>query len=197
MAFASVPTWRNLRAAAEALQRHREAFATQSVALFCIRRHGFDRTISEQINLSLRSLGMANRSRYLDGGSATALAIYLGVYLGLAGCFGAGFYWLMLPRVFANPGLAAYKPPPKTVVITAGLPDPRVLPPAPEPTPVAIATPAPLIAGSIAGSSAIAQKKEAKKPSAVTIQRARRPRPERSNPMRDYAYQPYSFRPLF
>jgi hypothetical protein len=136
---------------------------------------------------------MANRSRYPDGGSATALAIYLGVYLGLAGCFGAGFYWLMQPRVFANPGLAAYKPPPKTVVITAGLPGPRVPPPAPEPTPVAIATPAPVIAES----SAIDQKKAAKKQSVVTIQRARRPRPDRSNPMRDYAYQPYGFRPLF
>jgi hypothetical protein len=59
---------------------------------------------------------MASRSRYPDSGLAVALAIYLGVYVGLAVCFAAGLNWLMRPSVFPNAGLAAYKPPPSTIV---------------------------------------------------------------------------------
>jgi hypothetical protein len=135
---------------------------------------------------------MANRSRYPDAGATTALAIHLAVYVGVAGCFAAGLYWLMQPRVFANAGLAAYKPPPKTVVIYAGSPGAWRPPPAPEPLPEMAANSPPVVAES----PAVEPKKEAKQ-AAVTIQRARRSRPERSNPMQDYAYQPYSFRPWF
>jgi uncharacterized iron-regulated membrane protein len=51
-------------------------------------------------------------SRFADSGIATALALLLMLYAGLA----FGFYWLMQPTVVKNHGLAAYQPPPMTVV---------------------------------------------------------------------------------
>ena len=113
--------------------------------------------------------------------------------MGLTGCFGAGLYWLMQPRVFANAGLAVYKPPPKTIVTYAGSPNAWKPPPAMELPSEVVASAAPVIAES----PAVEPKKEAKKQPAVAAQRTRRPRPERSSPMQDYAYQPYVFRPLF
>jgi hypothetical protein len=50
-----------------------------------------------------------------------ALCIHLCIYCAAAACFGLGFYVLMQPSRSPNPGLAAYKPPPATV-ITSGLP---------------------------------------------------------------------------
>ena len=52
-------------------------------------------------------------SRFADSGIATALALLLTLYAGLA----FGFYWLMQPTVVKNHGLAAYQPPPMTVVL--------------------------------------------------------------------------------
>jgi hypothetical protein len=90
-----------------------------------------------------------------------ALCMHLCIYCAVAACFGLGFYMFMQPSRSANPGLAAYKPPPATV-ITSGLParlsdrersapfvvmkaepetDARATPPAQETTPPA---PAPL-----------------------------------------------------
>jgi len=51
-------------------------------------------------------------SRFEDFDLAAAFAGSLGVCALLA----FGFYWLLQPTVFPNQGLAAYKPPPKTVV---------------------------------------------------------------------------------
>lgn len=65
---------------------------------------------------------MALPSRqYPDDGLAAALCIHLGIYCIAAACFGLGFYAFMQPSRSPNPGLAAYKPPPATV-ITSGLP---------------------------------------------------------------------------
>src|SRR5713101_6901507 len=58
------------------------------------------------------------------GLAAAALAICLGVY----GGFATGFHWLMQPTVVQNLGLAAYQPPPKTVVVYSDSP---FVPPAP------------------------------------------------------------------
>ena len=63
-------------------------------------------------------------SRYNDYRSAVAVGIVLGAYVG----FFFALYWLMQPSVSANPGLAGYRPPPKTVVHYADLP---WVPPAP------------------------------------------------------------------
>jgi hypothetical protein len=140
------------------------------------------------------------RYPYQDTGSTIALPIYLGAYVGFAACFAAGLYWLMQPSIFPNAGLAAYKPPPNTVVTFSGSPGAWAPPLLPEPTPaVPVVEPVP----AVAESPVVAPKKEAKKQQAVAAPRARRPRPERRNPMQDYAYQPsygqpsYGFRPWF
>ena len=52
-------------------------------------------------------------SHYADTAAVTgAFTASIGVLAALA----FGFYWLMQPTVVKNTGLAAYKPPPKTVV---------------------------------------------------------------------------------
>src|SRR5215475_4640525 len=61
---------------------------------------------------------------YEDYRLATAIGIILAAYVG----FFVALYWLMQPSVAANPGLAAYRPPPKTVVHYADSP---WVPPAP------------------------------------------------------------------
>ena len=66
--------------------------------------------------------------RHQDVGLTVALGINFGVYAGIVACFAAGLFWLMQPKVLQNHGLAAYKPPPGTVVIYT---DPARLPPAP------------------------------------------------------------------
>src|SRR5438445_13759604 len=48
----------------------------------------------------------------------TAVGIILAAYVG----FFVALYWLMQPSVAANPGLAPYRPPPKTVVHYADSP---------------------------------------------------------------------------
>jgi hypothetical protein len=45
-----------------------------------------------------------------------ALAICLGAYSLVATCFGLGLYALLQPSASRNPGLAAYEPPPGTVI---------------------------------------------------------------------------------
>jgi hypothetical protein len=54
--------------------------------------------------------------RYSHDGVAAALCIHLSIYCAAAVCFGFGFYEFMQPSFSPNPGLAAYKPPPATVI---------------------------------------------------------------------------------
>jgi len=56
-----------------------------------------------------------NPGRY-DRGWSAALVLYLGAYCALAAGLAFGAYELMQPSRHANPGLAAYKPPPATVI---------------------------------------------------------------------------------
>jgi hypothetical protein len=87
------------------------------------------------------------RRQERDYGAAAVLAIFLAVFGGA----GFGLYWLMQPAKVTNYGMAAYKPPPKTVVDydmsaaataaserLAAMPAP---PPLPEPEPVAAPEP--------------------------------------------------------
>src|SRR5262249_44718098 len=60
---------------------------------------------------------------------AASVGIVLGAYL----AFAIGFYWMMQPSVAANSGMAAYLPPPKTVVHDAN--SPWIPPPASEARP--------------------------------------------------------------
>ena len=126
---------------------------------------------------------------------AVALGFNVGVYAGIVACFAAGLFWLMQPKVLQNQGLAAYKPPPGTVVIYA---DPtRVPPPLSEPPEtVGMADPPPGVAESpvvVTDSPAVATKKEIKKrETRTTLAR------ERWSPFWDNAAAPSrGFRPWF
>src|SRR2546422_10845997 len=82
-------------------------------------------------------------SRFEDCRLGAAGGIVLAVYAG----FFFVLYWLMQPSVTANPGLAAYRPPPKTVVRYAD--SPWVPPPPSGVLPIRkAAEPAPAIAKS-------------------------------------------------
>src|SRR5215469_6096765 len=63
------------------------------------------------------SLGLST-PRHEDYHLAAAVGLVVAAYLG----FFVGLFWLMQPTVTANPGLAAYQPPPKTVVRSADSP---------------------------------------------------------------------------
>jgi hypothetical protein len=56
------------------------------------------------------------RNHRPDTGLNAALALYLVVYCAVAGCFGLTLYLLLQPAQNPNVGLAAYTPPPGTVV---------------------------------------------------------------------------------
>ena len=51
--------------------------------------------------------------------TGTAIAIHLAVCMLVYGFFGFGFYKMFQPHKLPNPGLAAYKPPPATVIAYA------------------------------------------------------------------------------
>src|SRR5215468_4425300 len=63
------------------------------------------------------SLGLST-PRHEDYPLAAAVGLVVAAYLG----FFVGLFWLMQPTVTANPGLAAYQPPPKTIVRYADSP---------------------------------------------------------------------------
>ena len=130
-------------------------------------------------------------SRFEDCRLGAAGGIVLAVYAG----FFFVLYWLMQPSVTANPGLAAYRPPPKTVVRYADSP---WVPPAPsEALPIRAETePAPDLAKS---SVAEEPKKETKKKQeARTTPRRALPVREQQNPFWGYASsRSYGSRPWF
>ena len=120
------------------------------------------------------SLGLST-PRHEDFPLAAAVGLVVAAYLG----FFVGLFWLMQPTVTANPGLAAYRPPPKTVVHYAD--SPWVPPPPSEALPPirAAAEPAPEPAKS---SVAEQPKKETKEQEARTSPRRARPVREQPNP---------------
>ena len=135
-------------------------------------------------------------------GLDAALAIHLALYCAVGACFALGFYFLMQPSRTPNPGLAAYQPPPATVMTvsvpslaeaTAGAPSG----PATAPRRIAAAP-----QGETDGLSASSQS-EAKPPQReAKPAKPKRPRTaarkQRRNPLMDYAAQPFgSFRPWF
>ena len=114
-------------------------------------------------------------SRFEDYRLGAAAGMVLAAYAG----FFFVLYWLMQPSVTANPGLAAYRPPPKTIVRYAD--SPWVPPPPSEAlTMRAQAEPAaPEPAKSIVAEE---PKKETKKQAARTTPRQARPVREQPNP---------------
>ena len=70
---------------------------------------------------------MSAYPQYQRDGLAGALAIHLCLYCAVGGCFAFGLHELLQPTRFVNPGIAAYKPPPATVIAygpSSGLPPP-------------------------------------------------------------------------
>jgi hypothetical protein len=59
---------------------------------------------------------MALYAQYQKDGLAGALALHLCLYCAVGGCFAFGLYALLQPTRSSNPGIAAYKPPPRTVI---------------------------------------------------------------------------------
>jgi hypothetical protein len=130
---------------------------------------------------------------------AGAIAIALGLYVIVGFGLGASVYWLMQPRVIANAGIVAYRPPPRTVIDHAPARVPPPPPPTPvEDTPVAAAPREPeAVAVKVGESQPTLPKQQASKSHAAASRRARRPA-QRRDPMRDFAYQPsFGFRPWF
>jgi hypothetical protein len=126
-------------------------------------------------------------SRYQGSGLAAAFAIFLAVYVGFAFCF----YWLMQPTVVGNGGLAAYHPPPNTVVRYAD--SPWVPPADSEPfTSFALAEPA----RASEATSAEAPKTETKTRETRTAPRRQHAVRTRPSYGRSFA-SPFGFRPWF
>jgi hypothetical protein len=128
--------------------------------------------------------------RHQDFGLAAAAVV---ICLGLYGGFAAGFYSLMQPTVVENRGVAAYKPPPATVVVYSGSP---FVPPAPsQPAAlVELTDPAP----EVLESTEVAPKKETKKHAARPAPRRERQVRERRDSMWDFASRPsHGYRPWF
>src|SRR5258708_12441232 len=120
------------------------------------------------------SLGLST-PRHEDYPLAAAVGLFVAAYLGVF----VGLFRLMQPTVTATPGLAAYQPPPKTIVRYAD--SPWVPPPPSDVLPIRkAAEPAPAIAKS---SVAEEPKKETKKQEARTSPRRARPsRDQHPNP---------------
>jgi hypothetical protein len=128
--------------------------------------------------------------RHQDTRLAVALGFNVGVYAGIIACFAAGLFWLMRPTVIQNQGLAAYKPPPGTVLNYSDAARPRPAPSEPSET-VGMAEPTP--APAVVESPVPAAKKEIKKRETRTT--AAR---ERWSPFWDHAAAPSrGFRPWF
>jgi hypothetical protein len=149
-------------------------------------------------------------SRNKNSGLVAGVGFCLGVYVVLA----VGFHWVMQPTVFKNSGLAAYKPPPATVVVYSEapfvppVPSEQLAPARSEPPSVAVEAPISAAGVKAAAAAPDASEKAAeivpKKPRRNHVARAapRRERPvrqvrERRNPW-DFAYSPpYGNRPWF
>jgi hypothetical protein len=130
-------------------------------------------------------------------GVAVALAEHLCMYCAGAGLIAFALYYAMQPTRVANPGLAAYKPPPRTVMTyTVPLTFER------EATTPAAAASEPEAIGASGP-----QLPEVKKAKSQAKEQVKAQRPPRARPVRrqqpehpaDYAYQPSSgeYRPMY
>ena len=128
-------------------------------------------------------------------GVAVALAKLFCVYCAGAGCIAFALYYSMQPTRVANPGLAGYKPPPRTVM-TYTMPltlEREAI------TPAAVVAPEPETVGASAPIAASApQLPDVKnaKPQVKEQVKAQRPprarpvRPQQQDPPANFAYQP-------
>ena len=139
---------------------------------------------------------MVRCSRRQIDGASVGLAIHAVFCCGITVCLALGFYELMQPRRFANPGLAAYKPPAGVVVnlvdLAAPAPPPGLITASIEPpelTTASIAPPAQTPDISASPQRQTKPKTARAKPERAQHQRAARVK-QRRDPMMDYAFQP-------
>jgi len=138
-------------------------------------------------------------TRYRIDGASAAPGILLAAYTIVFSLFALWFYSLLQPRYAPNPGLAAYQPPPATVVdyeMAARLPAQHWQAP-----PLVEIESRPEESKTPGGSTKVVESeperiidvKEPKRPKASTP-KAPTAAPERDNPLRDYAaaYPGYS-----
>jgi hypothetical protein len=132
-------------------------------------------------------------------GVTVGLAEHLSMYCAGAGIIAFALYYSMQPTRVANPGLAAYKPPPRTVITYAA---PRTLERAAI-TPVAVVAPEPETVGASAPQLPDAKKAKpqikAEQVKAQRPPRARPVRPQQPEQPANYAYQPSfeNYRPMY
>jgi hypothetical protein len=129
---------------------------------------------------------MARCSRRHIDGASVALATYAVVCCAITVCLAFGFYQLMQPARFANPGLAAYKAPPGAVMNLVDLAPPA---PPPELITTSIAPPAPTLDTSSSPQRQTNPKTARAKSERPQHQRAARVK-QRRDPMMHYAFQP-------
>src|SRR5947209_7106237 len=75
-----------------------------------VKRHPRNKHLSAHVACAMRT-GVAQ-----GHDSDIAIAVHFAVFVFVSSLLGLGFYELMQPRQIANVGLAAYDPPPRTVI---------------------------------------------------------------------------------
>ena len=128
-------------------------------------------------------------------GVAVGLAEHLCMYCAGAGLIAFALYYAMQPTRVANPGLAAYKPPPRTVMTyTVPLTFEREAT-----TPAAAAAPEPETVGASLPEAKKAKPQSKEQVKAQRPPRARPTRPQQPEQPTSYAYQPSfgEYRPMY
>jgi hypothetical protein len=149
-----------------------------------------------------RFRGMAGKLPSRSDGLDAALAIHLALYCAVAGCFALVLYFLLQPSRSANPGMAAYKPPPATVLPAsiASLADGSAQAPA-----KVVSVPQQIAAApQVEATDVPAPKQSDAKQTERQVKPVKPKRPrtasrkQRRNPLMDYAAQPFgAYRPWF
>ena len=133
-------------------------------------------------------------------GVTVGLVEHLSLYCAGAACIAFALYYSMQPTQVANPGLAAYKPPPRTVITYVA---PRTLERAaispvvvvaPEPETVGVSAPVAASASQLSDAKKAKPQVKAQRPP-----RARPVRPQQPEQPTNYAYQPSfgDYRPMY
>jgi hypothetical protein len=133
-------------------------------------------------------------------GVTVGLVEHLSLYCAGAACIAFALYYSMQPTLVANPGLAAYKPPPRTVITYAAPPNVERTPTVPAvmagPEPETVGASAPIAASTPQLPEVKKAKPQAKVHSPPRARPAPRQQPEQPA---TYAYQPSfgDYRPMY
>jgi hypothetical protein len=143
---------------------------------------------------------MRRSSQRDPDGVAVGLVEHLSLYCAAAACIAFALYYSMQPTQVANPGLAAYKPPPRTVINYAV---PRTLERAPT-VPALMVAPEPETVGASATAAVSAPQLPDVKKAKPQVKAQRPPRarpvpPQQPEHSTIYAYQPSfgDYRPMY